>query len=79
MKFLGVKSIDSWGDGAGFYLPIGSTQLALKLNPRSPLSLLPGVTRRIPILILSLTILNLHINILKIMALLPLKSMILAE
>ena len=29
VKFLGVKKIDSWGDGAGFYLPTGSTQLAL--------------------------------------------------
>ncbi|RIW31621.1 VOC family protein [Bacillus salacetis] len=29
VKFLGVKIIDSWGDGAGFYLPNGSTQLAL--------------------------------------------------
>ncbi|WP_409296325.1 VOC family protein [Peribacillus sp. SCS-26] len=28
-KFLGVKKIDSWEDGAGFYLPSGSTQLAL--------------------------------------------------
>ncbi|WP_152657689.1 VOC family protein [Oceanobacillus sp. CFH 90083] len=28
-KYLGAKKIDSWGDGAGFYLPIGSTQLAL--------------------------------------------------
>ncbi|MFB4169066.1 VOC family protein [Virgibacillus sp. JSM 102003] len=26
---LGVKKIDSWEDGAGFYLPTGSTQLAL--------------------------------------------------
>ncbi|WP_223702198.1 VOC family protein [Sutcliffiella deserti] len=29
VKFLGVKKIDSWENGAGFYLPIGSTQLAL--------------------------------------------------
>ena len=29
VKFLGVKIIDSWGDGTGFYLPTGSTQLAL--------------------------------------------------
>ncbi|NRG46627.1 VOC family protein [Bacillus sp. CRN 9] len=29
VKFLGVKMIDSWGDGAGFYLPTGTTQLAL--------------------------------------------------
>lgn len=29
VKFLGVKIIDSWGDGAGFYLPNGTTQLAL--------------------------------------------------
>lgn len=29
VKFLGVKVIDSWGDGAGFYLPTGTTQLAL--------------------------------------------------
>lgn len=28
-KYLGAKKIDSWEDGAGFYLPIGSTQLAL--------------------------------------------------
>lgn len=28
-KFLGVKLIESWEDGAGFYLPTGSTQLAL--------------------------------------------------
>lgn len=28
-KYLGVKKIDSWEDGAGFYLPTGSTQLAL--------------------------------------------------
>ncbi|MEK4444053.1 VOC family protein [Niallia sp. FSL K6-0077] len=29
VKFLGVKIIDSWEDGAGFYLPAGTTQLAL--------------------------------------------------
>ncbi|MEI2366331.1 VOC family protein [Niallia circulans] len=29
VKFLGVKIIDSWEDGAGFYLPTGTTQLAL--------------------------------------------------
>ncbi|MEH7382041.1 VOC family protein [Bacillus sp. JJ1533] len=29
VKFLGVKKIESWEDGAGFYFPIGSTQLAL--------------------------------------------------
>lgn len=29
VRFLGVKIIDSWGDGVGFYLPAGSTQLAL--------------------------------------------------
>ncbi len=29
VKFLGVKIIVSWGDGTGFYLPNGSTQLAL--------------------------------------------------
>ena len=28
-KFLGVKIIDRWEEGAGFYLPSGSTQLAL--------------------------------------------------
>ncbi|MCM3398134.1 VOC family protein [Oceanobacillus profundus] len=28
-NFLGVKKIDSWEDGVGFYLPTGSTQLAL--------------------------------------------------
>ncbi|RLL45447.1 VOC family protein [Oceanobacillus piezotolerans] len=28
-KNLGAKLIDSWEDGAGFYLPNGSTQLAL--------------------------------------------------
>lgn len=28
-KYLGAKEIDSWEDGAGFYLPTGSTQLAL--------------------------------------------------
>lgn len=28
-KYLGAKKIDNWEDGAGFYLPIGSTQLAL--------------------------------------------------
>ncbi|QTD42511.1 VOC family protein [Sporosarcina sp. Te-1] len=28
-KNLGVKKIDSWEDGVGYYLPIGSTQLAL--------------------------------------------------
>ena len=28
-KFLGVKIIDRWEEGAGFYLPTGSTQLAL--------------------------------------------------
>src|SRR5699024_1613955 len=26
---IGVKNIDSWEDGAGFYLPTSSTQLAL--------------------------------------------------
>ncbi|WP_394581517.1 VOC family protein [Cytobacillus firmus] len=35
VKFLGVKIIDSWGDGAGFYLPTGSTQLAL-VKVKSP-------------------------------------------
>ncbi|MBC5635316.1 VOC family protein [Ornithinibacillus sp. BX22] len=36
-KFLGVKKIDSWEDGAGFYLPIGSTQLALvKVDSQQP-------------------------------------------
>lgn len=29
VKFLGVKIIDSWGEGAGFYLPTGTAQLAL--------------------------------------------------
>ena len=29
VKFLGAKIIDSWEDGAGFYLPAGTTQLAL--------------------------------------------------
>jgi len=29
VKFLGAKIINSWGDGTGFYLPTGSTQLAL--------------------------------------------------
>ena len=29
VKLLGAKVIDSWGDGVGFYLPTGSTQLAL--------------------------------------------------
>ncbi|MRX73428.1 VOC family protein [Bacillus lacus] len=29
VKFLGAKVIDNWGDGIGFYLPSGSTQLAL--------------------------------------------------
>ncbi|MGN7477703.1 VOC family protein [Solibacillus silvestris] len=28
-KFLGVKVIERWEDGVGFYLPTGSTQLAL--------------------------------------------------
>ncbi|KPB04167.1 VOC family protein [Bacillus sp. CHD6a] len=28
-KFLDAKIIDSWGDGVGFYLPTGPTQLAL--------------------------------------------------
>ncbi len=28
-KHLGAKKIESWEDGAGFYLPIGSTQLTL--------------------------------------------------
>ena len=28
-KFLGVKLIDQWEEGAGFYLPSGLTQLAL--------------------------------------------------
>ncbi|WP_047985825.1 VOC family protein [Ornithinibacillus californiensis] len=28
-KNLGVKKIDSWGEGAGFYFPIGSAQMAL--------------------------------------------------
>lgn len=28
-KYLGVKKIDSWESGAGFYFPSGSTQLAL--------------------------------------------------
>lgn len=28
-KFLGAKMIDSWGEGVGFYLPSGSTQIAL--------------------------------------------------
>ncbi|MRX71249.1 VOC family protein [Bacillus lacus] len=28
-RILGVKKIDSWGEGTGFYLPLGSTQLAL--------------------------------------------------
>ena len=29
VKFLGVKLIDSWREGAGFYLPNGTAQLAL--------------------------------------------------
>ncbi|WP_226680901.1 VOC family protein [Sutcliffiella horikoshii] len=28
-KFLGAKMIESWGDGIGFYLPSGPTQIAL--------------------------------------------------
>ncbi|MFC0186715.1 VOC family protein [Fictibacillus aquaticus] len=28
-RFLGVKKIDCWEGGAGFFLPIGTTQLAL--------------------------------------------------
>ncbi|MCF2648463.1 VOC family protein [Niallia sp. Sow4_A1] len=28
-KMLGVKKIDSWEEGVGFYFPSGSTQLAL--------------------------------------------------
>ncbi|MCH1626031.1 VOC family protein [Ferdinandcohnia quinoae] len=36
-KNLGVKKIDSWEDGAGFYLPTGSTQLALvKVESHQP-------------------------------------------
>ena len=36
-KNLGVKKIDSWEDGAGFYFPIGSTQLALvKVESQQP-------------------------------------------
>lgn len=34
---LGVKQIDSWEDGVGFYFPTGSTQLALvKVETRQP-------------------------------------------
>lgn|SRR5690606_14653946 len=29
VKFLGAKIIDRWEDGAGFYLPIGTAQMAL--------------------------------------------------
>lgn len=36
-KYLGVKTIDSWEDGAGFYFPSGSTQLALvKVDSKQP-------------------------------------------
>ncbi|MBU0906451.1 MAG: VOC family protein [Firmicutes bacterium] len=36
-KYLGVKKIDSWEDGVGFYLPTGSTQLALvKVESHQP-------------------------------------------
>ena len=34
---LGVKKIDSWEEGAGFYFPGGSTQLALiKVDAKQP-------------------------------------------
>ena len=34
---LGVKKIDSWEEGAGFYFPSGSTQLALiKVDAKQP-------------------------------------------
>jgi glyoxylase I family protein len=36
-NYLGVKRIEDWEDGAGFYLPTGSTQLALvKVDSRQP-------------------------------------------
>ncbi|MEM5590735.1 VOC family protein [Niallia circulans] len=80
VKFLGVKIIDSWEDGAGFYLPAGTTQLALvKVESPSLLNLLLKGSRRTPILILSLMILKLLINNLETMASLLQKSMILAE
>ncbi|MFC4353901.1 VOC family protein [Chryseomicrobium palamuruense] len=35
-KHLGVKRIDSWGEGMGFYFPNGPTQLALIVVEETP-------------------------------------------